>query len=76
MCVGMYNFKVRYTGEIHTRLMKGGIEIPNLTDIDMIVFDVDGTLMDRSGMPEGLIGLIKEIEKMVFLCLSRREEPC
>ncbi|MFL2953468.1 MAG: hypothetical protein CBD52_001395 [Euryarchaeota archaeon TMED192] len=43
--------------------MKGGIEVPNLTDIDMIVFDVDGTLMDRSGMPEGLVGLVKEIEK-------------
>ena len=43
--------------------MKGGIEVPNLTDIDMIVFDVDGTLMDRSGMPEGLIGLVKGIEK-------------
>lgn len=63
MCGGMYNFKLRSTGDIHTRHMKGGIEIPNLTDIDMIVFDVDGTLMDRSGMPEGLIGLIKEIEK-------------
>ena len=43
--------------------MKDGIKIPNLTDIDMIVFDVDGTLMDRSGMPEGLIGLVKGIEK-------------
>ena len=43
--------------------MKGGIEVPNLTDSDMIVFDVDGTLMDRSGMPEGLVGLVKEIEK-------------
>ena len=63
MCGGMYNFKLRSTGDIHTRRMKGGIEIPNLTDIDMIVFDVDGTLMDRSGMPEGLIGLVKEIEK-------------
>ena len=63
MCGGMYNFKLRSTGDIHTRRMNGGIEIPNLTDIDMIVFDVDGTLMDRSGMPEGLVGLVKEIEK-------------
>ena len=59
----MYNFKLRSPRDIRARHMKSGIRIPNLTDIDMIVFDVDGTLMDRSGMPEGLIGLVKEIEK-------------
>ena len=57
--------------------MKGGIRFPDLTEIDMIVFDVDGTLMDRSGMPAGLIGLIKEIEKKgVSVSHSHREEPC
>ena len=36
--------------------------IPSIEDIDMIVFDVDGTLMDRDGMPPGMIGLMKETE--------------
>ncbi len=36
--------------------------IPSIEDIDMIVFDVDGTLMDRDGMPPGMVGLMKETE--------------
>jgi hypothetical protein len=60
---GAYNFKLRSTRDVRARHVRDGSKIPNLTDIDMIVFDVDGTLMDRSGMPEGLIGLVKEIEK-------------
>ena len=63
MRAGTYNFKLRAVMDIPARPMKNGIKIPNLTDIDMIVFDVDGTLMDRSGMPEGLIGLVKQIER-------------
>ena len=35
---------------------------PSIEDIDMIVFDVDGTLMDRDGMPPGMVGLMKETE--------------
>ena len=50
---GAYNFKLRSTRDVRARHVKDGCKIPNLTDIDMIVFDVDGTLMDRSGMPEG-----------------------
>ena len=63
MRVGTYNFKLRSPRSTGAKRMKGGIRFPDLTEIDMIVFDVDGTLMDRSGMPAGLIGLIKEIEK-------------
>ena len=36
--------------------------VPRIEDLDMIVFDVDGTLMDRDGMPIGLIDLVKRIE--------------
>ena len=36
--------------------------IPSIEDIDMIVFDVDGTLMDRDGIPTGMVGLMKETE--------------
>ena len=44
--------------------------IPSIEDIDMIVFDVDGTLMDRDGMPPGMVGLMKETESRgVTICL-------
>lgn len=42
---------------------EGGLDIPGIDEIDMIVFDVDGTLMDREGMVPGLIKLVKSVEE-------------
>ena len=45
-----------------TEQNSGDLMIPSIEDIDMIVFDVDGTLMDRDGIPTGMVGLMKETE--------------
>ena len=47
---------------------------PSIEDIDMIVFDVDGTLMDRDGMPPGMVGLMKETESRGYYLAGVRED--
>ncbi len=42
------------------------VEVPNLGDWDMIVFDVDGTLLDREGFHDELVGLARRVDREVM----------
>ena len=40
------------------------LSLPEDVDWQMIVFDVDGTLMDKNGYPEGLLQRIRKLEEL------------
>ncbi|MED5274007.1 MAG: HAD hydrolase family protein [Candidatus Thermoplasmatota archaeon] len=42
------------------------VEVPNLGDWDMVVFDVDGTLLDRDGFHEELVTLARRVDRDVM----------
>ena len=42
------------------------VEVPNLRDWDMVVFDVDGTLLDRDGFHEELVTLARRVDRDVM----------
>ena len=42
------------------------IEIPDKKNWDMIVFDVDGTLLDSNGFHDELVGLVKRLDREVM----------
>jgi len=42
------------------------VEVPNLGDWDMIVFDVDGTLLDREGFHDELVSLARRVDSDVM----------
>ena len=42
------------------------VEVPNLGDWDMVVFDVDGTLLDREGFHEELVTLARRVDRDVM----------
>ena len=42
------------------------VEVPNLRDWDMVVFDVDGTLLDREGFHEELVTLARRVDRDVM----------
>ena len=42
------------------------VEVPNLRDSDMVVFDVDGTLLDREGFHEELVTLARRVDRDVM----------
>ena len=42
------------------------VDIPNLGEWDMIVFDVDGTLLDRDGFHDELVNLAKRVDRGVM----------
>ena len=44
--------------------------LPEEFDIDMVVFDVDGTLMDSSGFHPDLIPLIRQLEERLTVSLA------
>ena len=44
--------------------------LPEELDIDMVVFDVDGTLMDSSGFHPDLIPLIRQLEERITVSLA------
>ena len=39
------------------------MDLPDLSDFEMIIFDIDGTLLDIEGFQEELIPLIRIIEQ-------------
>ena len=42
------------------------VEVPNLGEWDMIVFDVDGTLLDRDGFHDELVSLARRVDRDVM----------
>ena len=44
----------------------GMVEVPNPGDWDMIVFDVDGTLLDRDGFHDELVSLARRVDREVM----------
>tara|TARA_B100000579_G_scaffold290774_1_gene241464 strand:- start:52 stop:768 length:717 start_codon:yes stop_codon:yes gene_type:complete len=42
------------------------VDVPNLGEWDMIVFDVDGTLLDRDGFHDELVNLAKRVDRGVM----------
>ena len=42
------------------------IEIPDSENWDMLVFDVDGTLLDREGFHEDLVNLVRRVDREVM----------
>jgi hypothetical protein len=42
------------------------VEVPNLGDWEMIVFDVDGTLLDREGFHDELVSLARRVDSDVM----------
>ena len=42
------------------------VEIPDPDNWDMIVFDVDGTLLDREGFHEDLVKLARRVDREVM----------
>ena len=42
------------------------VEVPGLAEWDMIVFDVDGTLLDSEGFHEELVHLVRRVDKEVM----------
>ena len=42
------------------------VDVPNLGEWDMIVFDVDGTLLDRDGFHDELVNLAKRVDSGVM----------
>ena len=42
------------------------VDVPNLGEWDMIVFDVDGTLLDRDGFQDELVNLAKRVDRGVM----------
>ena len=43
------------------------MELPELSDFEMIIFDIDGTLLDIEGFQEELIPLIRKIEQLGYI---------
>ena len=42
------------------------VDVPNLGEWDMVVFDVDGTLLDRDGFHDELVNLAKRVDRGVM----------
>ena len=42
------------------------VDVPNLGEWDMVVFDVDGTLLDRDGFHDELVSLAKRVDRDVM----------
>ena len=42
------------------------VELPESSDWDMIVFDVDGTLLDREGFHDDLVSLARKVDSEVM----------
>jgi|TARA_B100001996_G_scaffold29521_1_gene22478 hypothetical protein len=42
------------------------VDVPNLGEWDMVVFDVDGTLLDRDGFHDELVSLAKRVDREVM----------
>ena len=42
------------------------VDVPNLGEWDMVVFDVDGTLLDREGFHDELVSLAKRVDRDVM----------
>ncbi len=42
------------------------VNVPNLGEWDMVVFDVDGTLLDRDGFHDELVSLAKRVDREVM----------
>ena len=42
------------------------VEIPDANNWDMIIFDVDGTLLDREGFHEDLVKLARRVDREVM----------
>ena len=42
------------------------VDVPNLGEWDMVVFDVDGTLLDRDGFHDELVNLAKRVDREVM----------
>ena len=42
------------------------VDVPNLGEWDMVVFDVDGTLLDREGFHDELVSLARRVDREVM----------
>jgi len=42
------------------------VDVPNLGEWDMVVFDVDGTLLDRDGFHDELVSLARRVDREVM----------
>tara|TARA_B100000287_G_scaffold77267_1_gene69365 strand:+ start:4406 stop:5170 length:765 start_codon:yes stop_codon:yes gene_type:complete len=51
---------------VRTAIPTTVVEIPDPGDWDMVVFDVDGTLLDREGFHDDLVNLARRVDKEVM----------
>ncbi len=57
---------VRRWNHEHRSIREFMIEIPNPDNWDMVVFDVDGTLLDRDGFHDDLVELARKVDREVM----------